>query len=664
MTTIIHPPITGDSQLDSWTYQLTSLINQGLNSAEISAAQSSVETGSTTFYLYQRSSSSSSAPTLPTNVVYNFNNTPIVSSVDNGWSSSIPTSGGDHLWVTVRYVAERSGTIIGSNSWDTPSLLGTTGPAGAAGTPAQKQTQRIIYTNPAVASAPSAPAATITWSTGALSGMSSGWSESPPTQSATSSDSVYSSVIVFNDTSGTATTTTATGATPVKATEFSGLVTFSSGDFVTGGATITNIDGGNITTGSVKADAIDLDGTMTLDDPVSAFVAGRTSTSDFGSDGFYIGRTSTNGTTANGFQLSSTSLISNSFSALIHDNVSGLALYNPTIKLNSSNASTNSTITTSGNTVTLAGGEVYNITILGGGGGGGGGGGVPTSEGTAPSGTAGGTTTVTMTTVPSGYSGTTSWTAAGGAGGAGGTSNQSDSFNQSYGIGTAGQSSQFGDGGTGGGFSGSTALAGGAPASGVHGAGGGGGAGEDDNTGGTQGQGKGGTGGNRGGVTTATINLTGISGNAVLTVSGGAAGSGASGVGSGASGGNGSAGVLSSSDILTGYDEIDLSAFTTGLPKFIFKGANSSSSSNTQTGPSSTAVQAGDSVLVHGYFRSSITINWTGAGTSNSFSVGAYDSGGKYVIYTAPSGTTGFTSTHGQISGQNHGMAVTVIGAR
>jgi hypothetical protein len=239
-----------------------------------------------------------------------------------------------------------------------------------------------------------------------------------------------------------------------------------------------------------------------------------------------------------------------------------------------------------------------------------------------------------------------------------------DNLPQSYGLGGSGQSSQFGDGGTGGGFSGMSALAGGAPASGIYGAGGGGGAGEDDNTGGTLGQGKGGTGGNRGGVTTATINLTGISGNAVLTVSGGAAGSSGSGVGSGASGGNGSAGVLSSSDILTGYDEIDLSAFTTGLPKFIFKGANSSSSSNTQTGPSSTAVQAGDSVLVHGYYRSSVTINWTGAGTSNSFTVGAYDYGGKYVIYTAPSGTTGFTSTHGQIGGQSHGLAVTVIGAR
>ena len=322
------------------------------------------------FPIYIRASS---APSTPTGGAYNFGTNS--GTAPSGWSTSVP-SGTNPIYISTSLATVQGATGSDTSlTWSSPQILaqnGTDGQDGDDGADAPQIGQRIIYTNPAVASAPSAPAATITWSTGALSGMSSGWSESPPTQSATSSDSVYSSVIVFNDTSGSATTTTATGATPVKATEFSGLVTFSSGDFVTGGATITNIDGGNITTGSVKADAIDLDGTMTLDDPVSAFVAGRTSTSDFGSDGFYIGRTSTNGTTANGFQLSSTSLISNSFSALIHDNVSGLALYNPIIKLNSSNASTNSTITTSGNTVTLAGGEVYNITILGGGGGGGG----------------------------------------------------------------------------------------------------------------------------------------------------------------------------------------------------------------------------------------------------------------------------------------------------
>jgi 20S proteasome alpha/beta subunit len=59
-----------------------------------------------------------------------------------------------------------------------------------------------------------------------------------------------------------------------------------------------------------------------------------------------------------------------------------------------------------------------------------------------------------------------------------------------------------------------------------------------------------------------------------------------------------------------------------------------------------------------------VTITWTGAGSSNSFIVGGYDYTGVHVIYTAPSGTTGFTSTHGQIGGQSHGMTVTVIGSR
>lgn len=210
------------------------------------------------FPIYIRASS---APSTPTGGAYNFGTNS--GTAPSGWSTSVP-SGTNPIYISTSLATVQGATGSDTSlTWSSPQILaqnGTNGQDGDDGADAPRLAQRIIYTNPAVATAPSAPAATVTWSTGALSGMSSGWSESPPTQSATSSDSVYSSVVVFNDTSGSATTTTATGATPVKATEFSGLVTFSSGDFVTGGSTITNIDGGNITTGSISVNRLSVTG--------------------------------------------------------------------------------------------------------------------------------------------------------------------------------------------------------------------------------------------------------------------------------------------------------------------------------------------------------------------------------------------------------------------
>ena len=119
---------------------------------------------------------------------------------------------------------------------------------------------------------------------------------------------VYSSTLVFINAAGTATTTNDTGTTPVQSTNFTGLVTFTGGDFAVDGATVTNIDGGNITTGTIQANALDVDGPIDISDARGALIAGRTSASDFGTDGFYIGRTSSDGTTADGFQLSHTSV--------------------------------------------------------------------------------------------------------------------------------------------------------------------------------------------------------------------------------------------------------------------------------------------------------------------------------------------------------------------
>jgi hypothetical protein len=273
----------------------------------------------------------------------------------------------------------------GASSWTSSvsepwvvNPAGATGATGAAGTNGTNGSDAPRFAEVTLyylsSSQPSAPSATITWSTGNISNITSGWSRTAPTQVATSDQLVWSSYIVFIDTTPPYSTTTATGATPSQGINFSGLVTFTGGDFAVGGSTITNIDGGNITTDSIKADSIDIDETLGLTGPTAGFVGGRTGTSDFGTDGFFVGRTSTSGNTADGFQLSHTSLTtashpqlnSGTVQGVIHDDVQGLRIYEPIFYRRGSGTGSDTVINSASNSAaSLAAGQVHTITLIG-----------------------------------------------------------------------------------------------------------------------------------------------------------------------------------------------------------------------------------------------------------------------------------------------------------
>jgi hypothetical protein len=487
------------------------------------------------------------------------------------WTTTVPAvSSGQVLWLaslTLRQV-EAEGNFSGQGSgW---VITQAQGYDGATGSDAPRFASRTLYTNPAVVTpANTTPTAVITWSTGALSAISSGWSETPPTQIANASEKVWSSNLLFADVSPPFSTTGATGSTPIEGTSFSGLVSFVDGDFALDGSTITNIDGGNITTGSIVADKITVDGTLTLAGPTSGFIGGRTTTADFGTDGFYVGRTSTNGTSADGFQLSHTSVTNSSHpqlasgvvQAIIHDDVSGLRVYEPVFYQKGTGAGTN-IVRHEGDTgnITLTKGDIHTVFLIGGGGGGGGIGPANSQPAGNPvAGGSGGTTSVSLAGA-TGYTGTRLFSSAGGLG-------APNTFTNQYQNGEAGGDSPFGTGGAGGvPFPDSSSLlarAGQDATTSHYGAGGGGSSGSFFNDSGTDNDSYRvrGWGGRVSSGTTVNIDLTDATTDGILSVSIGSGGNGANSTGLG-DGGDGAGGAVSVSGIIDGYIPKTLSDLT------------------------------------------------------------------------------------------------------
>jgi hypothetical protein len=210
----------------------------------------------------------------------------------------------------------------------------------------------------------------------------------------------------------------------------------------------------NIAPDAVNSSLININSPLNFGQPTSAILGGRESLSDFSTAGFYIGRTSSDGTNADGFQLSHTSTNNNGdVQGVVHDST-GFNIFEPTFRLKSGTSTPNTALTTQGQTISLAYGQVHTISIIGGGGGGGGASNeTSTKAGTyhGTAGSSGGNTTITLTGA-SGYSGTTSWTASGGSGGARGE-DDTNHWNRGGGYtpdGPSGQTAGYGDGGAGG----------------------------------------------------------------------------------------------------------------------------------------------------------------------------------------------------------------------
>ena len=155
---------------------------------------------------------------------------------------------------------------------------GADGADGATGADGKKSVVSYVYHQASSSSAPSTPSATnYNISTNSFTGLTSGWSTTPPTYAAANANKYWYSY--FRATEDTAGGNTASGSNLVfqasqQGIGFSGLVTFTSNDLTDGSSTYnpatvvnsgtTTIDGGKITANTITASQINA-GEIALD---------------------------------------------------------------------------------------------------------------------------------------------------------------------------------------------------------------------------------------------------------------------------------------------------------------------------------------------------------------------------------------------------------------
>lgn len=118
-----------------------------------------------TAMLYQRNSSNSVGPTLPSaTITYTFA-TGGMAGINNGWSAAVPSAGGAHLWVTLATavsVQPAATDSITAGEWAAASLMASDGAAGATGGTGAAGTRGTIVTKIVGAFTAAAAAAQVT----------------------------------------------------------------------------------------------------------------------------------------------------------------------------------------------------------------------------------------------------------------------------------------------------------------------------------------------------------------------------------------------------------------------------------------------------------------------------------------------------------------------
>jgi hypothetical protein len=130
-----------------------------------------------TVYLYRRTASAT-PPALPSDsVTYTFA-TGVASGVNNGWSQTVSSFGGQYLWITTATaLSTGANDTIAAGEWAAASILAQDGTNGTNGL-----NTAIIYIYQRSGSMPTLPSATVTYdfASKVLSGLTNGWTTNVP----------------------------------------------------------------------------------------------------------------------------------------------------------------------------------------------------------------------------------------------------------------------------------------------------------------------------------------------------------------------------------------------------------------------------------------------------------------------------------------------------
>lgn len=202
------------------------------------AANGSSAASSAPVLLYNRTTTPS-APAVPsTTVTYDFG-TAVATGMNNGWSQSLPATGGAYRWQINATAVSTTGTdTIAPSEWSAPNIMAQDG---ANGAPGASTAQLTIYQR--ASSAPALPSVTATYdfSAKSLSGLNNGWSATIPA----GTDPVYTAQALASSTGTTASIAPGDWSTPVN--------TIQNGqDSTTARATLSVTDDGIAVTGTTE----------------------------------------------------------------------------------------------------------------------------------------------------------------------------------------------------------------------------------------------------------------------------------------------------------------------------------------------------------------------------------------------------------------------------
>lgn len=130
---------------------------------------------SATAFLYQRSTTT---PALPSSsLTYTFGSGVLTGTLGS-WSQTVPTANGNPLWVTTAYASSVASTdTILPGEWKPAAKLAEDGAPGSSGT---STTLVLLYKRAATLPAGPSTTSTFTFSSGALTGASNGWTQAVP----------------------------------------------------------------------------------------------------------------------------------------------------------------------------------------------------------------------------------------------------------------------------------------------------------------------------------------------------------------------------------------------------------------------------------------------------------------------------------------------------